>query len=337
MDTTTPIFPPGAVLILKVCAVIIVIGLAILAIDRWIVRAGEPEPEQQRQALASEQGLLPVEDSATQAALQQRLQAFAELTGEVGEIQHAYRQSQPQAELWLVEFASSQRSLLQTTVRPRHIEVTRLAILIELHDDPGWPRFVPSDEQPAPPQLPADYTQRLLAMDDYQMAIEGRWVAFVSTAAFEPLLQAIQANQSSEFHPGLLNSALRIDVQRALDITAAMPGAPQLARFYHIDVAVQIDTPSVSAFSEKLRADRERIAAEQAAAREQFRADMERDRAEFRRRNEENMARFRQHNEANLARARSGGTEGPGSADAAADGSPKQTDVAPTDKDPNDG
>lgn len=329
MDTSAPIFPPGAVLILKICAVIIIIGLAILAIDRWIVRAGEPEPEQQRQALATEHGLEAVEDAAIKAALQQRLQAFGELTGEVGDIQHAFRQAQPQAELWLVEFASSQRSLLQTSVRARYVEVTRLAILIELHEGVGWPRFVATEEQPAPPQLPADYAQRLAAMDDYQMAVDGRWVAFISTAAFEPLLQVIEANQSSEFHPGLLNSALRIDVQRALDITAALPGAPPLARFYDIDVDVQIDTPSVSAFSEKMRADRERIAAEQAAAREQFRADMERQRAEFRQRNEENLARFRQRNEENLARARSGGSEGADSADASAE----QTVEPPTDKD----
>jgi hypothetical protein len=316
MDTSHPIFPPGSLLILKVCAVVILIGLAILAIDRWIVKAGAPEPEQQRQARATELGFQVIEDPGIKAALRQQLQGWSELTGEVGDIRHAWRLSQTKAELWLVEFASSQRSLVQTTARPRHLEVTRLAIMLKLHDDPAWPRFVSSAQEPAPPQLPGEYAERLAAMDEYQMAIDGRWVAFLSKAAFEPLLQIVEAGQSAEFHPGLLNSALRIDVQRALDISAALPGAPRFERFYAVDVDVQIDTPSVSALSDRLRADRERIATEQAAAREQLRLDMERQRAEFRQRNEENLVRFRERNQENLERLKSAGSEGAGSGDA---------------------
>jgi hypothetical protein len=51
---------------------------------------------------------------------------------------------------------------------------------------------------------------------------------------------------SAEFHPGLFNSAMRLDVQRALDIVNGLEGEqPRLARFYQIDVPkLDIELPA---------------------------------------------------------------------------------------------
>ena len=314
------ILSPGAWLLLKICLIIIVVGLGILAVDRWIVRRGEVPVSEQRTQLASELSLEVIADADQLAQWQARLAGWSVLTGDVSEVEQVLRQRQAHADLWLVEFRSSERSILQTSVRPRHMAVQRLAIVLELQQAPGWPAFEQTDAAQAPPLLPAEYAQRLGRMSEYRMLIDGPWVAFISQPAGEPLLQIVQSDTSADFHPGLLNSALRIDVQRGLDIVAAMPGAPELERFYRLDgIEVQIDTPSVSQLSATLQAQREQTAAQVRAASEQAVADFQRQSAEIRRRQQENLARFRERNARNLERFRDPSATTDGSDAAAAD------------------
>ena len=71
---------------LQGCAVIMMIGVAILAIDRWVVRKDEPSTEQQLAALEDDLGLVQRDDPASKSALRNALAAFEPLTGPIGKL-----------------------------------------------------------------------------------------------------------------------------------------------------------------------------------------------------------------------------------------------------------
>jgi hypothetical protein len=303
------IFTPDQLLILKICGVVIVIGLIILAIDRWIVRADSPDNQQQLTRLIEETRLHPVTSATELDQLLLRLQAFEALTGQVQGISTALLRTGSSARLWLIEYRSREPSLIGANAPLARVDVPRFAILIEFENDPGWPTFAQVDPGDAPAILQAEFADRLRRMSEYRLAMQERLVVFASQLQTAALMQSVQASTSPEFHPGLLNSALRIDVQAAIDIVNALPGSPQLARFYAIE-GIEVNLPQVdgSALSERLRADRERIQAEQQAAREQREREFEQQRAEFRQRNEEINRKLRERTEAANERLRSSGS-----------------------------
>ncbi len=104
------------------------------------------------------------------------------------------------------------------------------------------------------------------------MAMSQSHVLFASQLETWALMQASNQSVSSEFHAGLLNSALRIDVQRALDIVSLLDAdLPTLSRFYTIDVPdVDIDIPDASKISAGLSDIAAQTEAKLAAQREQW-------------------------------------------------------------------
>jgi hypothetical protein len=308
MARTMDVFTPNQLLTLKICAVIIVVGLVILAIDRWIVRADEPAREQQLGQVIQQNELQQVTGQAGLDELQRKLQAFEAVTGQVQKVNTALLRIEASARLWLIEYQSRERSLIGANAPMARVDVPLFAILIEFENDPGWPAFRQENAADAPEILPPDFAARLLRMAEYRLAMQGRQVVFASQLQTAALMQSVQANTSPEFHPGLLNSAMRVDVQAAIDIVNAFPGSPQLARFYQIE-GIEVNLPKVdgSALSKRLRADRERIQAEQRAASEELARKFEQDRAEFRKRNEELTQQFRDRMKAANEKLRSGG------------------------------
>lgn len=301
-------FSSSQILTLKICGAIIAVGLIILAIDRWVVKRGEPSGEQQLTQVVEQNQLQRVTSTNELDELLRRLQAFEAVTGQVQRIDTALVRKEASARLWLIEYQSRERSLIGANAPMARVDVPLFAILIELNEDPGWPPFVQQNPGDAPDQLPPDFAPRLLRMAEYRMAIRGRQVIFASQLQTAALMQSVQASTSPEFHPGLLNSAMRIDVQVAIDIVNALPGSPQLARFYKIE-GIEVKLPNVDggALSEGLRANQARIHAEQQAAREQRERDFERQRAEFRERNDEIRKQFRERMDAANQKLRDSG------------------------------
>ncbi|MCP5181864.1 MAG: hypothetical protein H6993_16370 [Pseudomonadales bacterium] len=301
--------------ILLACGVILVAGLGLLAIDRWIVRAGAPDEASQREAVLRELALEPVRDQATLARMPAQLEAFVPLLGQVTRIDDVLRQQQAEATLYLVAFRSRQRDAgLDRALSRTGVDAPRLLLLIELREPPGWNAFLQTEAATAPAELPDAWHERLARLEDYRMGISGNFVVFVSRLSGSALMATIEANTSPEFHPGLLNSALRVDVQQALDIVGAMPGAPVLERFYRIP-GVEVNLPAVN--REPLERQREAQRARQReleAERAAMRARMQEQQSAFRQRNEENLTRFRERTRQATGAEGEAGREASGSA-----------------------
>ena len=271
------------ILILKACGVVIAVGCSILAIDRWFVRGDEPPPEHQLAAVIDDLELEVVQDQFGLRRLTSGLAPFESLLGKISGIDVVLRRSEAAGSLWLVQFRSRQRSaLLDRMVSPTGVETPRFLILVELANDPGWPAFLQQAPSDVPDVLPEDWHARLASLQPYRMGIHAQWVAFVAQVSGPSLLQSMQSHTSAEFHPGLLSSAMRIDVQQALDIVGAMHGAPVFEPFYlarGIESNLpQTDTSALQrmAIERQARQDafdeqREKLRKEQAVAREALR------------------------------------------------------------------
>jgi hypothetical protein len=178
--------------------------------------------------------------------------------------------------------------------RPRqtHLDVTvhPFGILIAYETAPEWPAWMGDGDPPRPP-FTAPLTRRLAAMDEYRMGLSGRYAFFTSGLETWSLAQAIQRSVSAEFHPGLLNSALRLDVQRALDVVNELEGdRPQLARFYEIDVAeLDIELPSTQGITRGM---------------EEARTTLQKELDALRAEREAQAARLREESAARMAEAR---------------------------------
>lgn len=290
--------------ILSACAVVIVLGGGLLLFDRFFVRGDQPSEVQRRAEVIEALSLEEVRDPAALEALADSLQPFTPLIGRLTRVEAVLRQPQPHATLWLVAYQSRQRdAALDRGVSYTGVDAPRLLLLIELAQDPGWQPFMQTATDEVPAELPPSWHARLAAMAPYRMAIDRGRVAFVSQLQGSALVQSIQARTSPEFHPGLLNSALRVEVQQALDIVSALPGAPPLERFYRIDVDVDLPPVDRSAL-DRAAEQRHSIQAKLDAERAELRTRMAEQQEAFRQRNEENLARFRERMEANNARLR---------------------------------
>lgn len=320
--------PAHSLLILKICAVIIVIGMAILAFDKYYVRRDEPSKEQRVDELSER---LELNDRSSDQTAQEHLMAvlgrFEEISGSVQEVDTILNRNDDETRLWLAEFDSRRLALYRGAGQTSRINVPLLAIMIEFKGRaslPLWiqPERLDSDAEIAPP-LNAEALARLQRMDDFRMAMSGNQVLFVSQLEAPALVQAINQRTSSEFHAGLLNSALQIDVQRAIDIVNLLDTElPQVARFYKIDVPpVDIDIPDrpisagldeirdqTHAKIEEQRKQWEQQRAEQQAQwdaqREALRQERERKAAERKAESEARMAALRAKMEASRAELR---------------------------------
>jgi hypothetical protein len=72
--------------ILQVCAVMMMMGGIILAIDQFVVRKDEPSTQEQLATLEEGLGLAQRNDDASKSALRDALAGFEPLTGPIGEL-----------------------------------------------------------------------------------------------------------------------------------------------------------------------------------------------------------------------------------------------------------
>jgi hypothetical protein len=247
--------PRTQLLILKICGVVIFVCLIILGIDKYIVRRHEPSTEEQLDRLTEELALEPRDDEASVEELRGLLSAFEEEIGRPNEIGPVLTRTDDAGVLWIFEYKVNQRFLYRPRTTDLSVDMPLLGILMELPRSvalPGWN----SDGETAPPQPPFtnEAVERLAAIDDLDMSMTGRLVFFTSRVKTWALKQAIDARVSAEFHPGLLNSALRIEVQRAINVVNRLDaGLPQIAQFYQIDVPKpDIEIPSTAGIFEGL-------------------------------------------------------------------------------------
>ena len=283
-------FSPLQKRILQGCAVIMMIGVAILAIDRWVVRKDEPSTEQQLATLEDDLGLVQRDDPASKSALRGALAAFEPLTGSIEALGPILTRDEDGARLWLFEYTVRELALYRPGKTNLNIEVRHFGILIAYPTAPGWPAWMGDGDPPRPP-FTAPLAVRLAAMDEYRMGLSGRYAFFTSGLETGALAQAIQRSVSAEFHPGLLNSALRVDVQRALDVLNELEGGqPQLARFYKIDVPkLDIELPSTEGITRGM---------------EEARTTLQKELEALRVEREAQAARLREESAARMAEAR---------------------------------
>ncbi|MCP5195621.1 MAG: apolipoprotein A1/A4/E family protein [Gammaproteobacteria bacterium] len=231
--------------ILQGCAVMMMIGGVILAIDKFVVRKDEPSTQEQLSTLEEELGLAQRNDDASKSALRNALAAFEPLTGPIGKLGPILNRDEDGARLWLFEYTVRELALYHPGKTHLNIAARHFGILIAFETAPGWPTWMGDSVPPRPP-FTALLVARLAAMDDYRMGLAGQYAFFTSGLETGVLAQAMNRSISAEFHPGLFNSAMRLDVQRALDIVNGLEGEqPRLTRFYQIDVPkLDIELPS---------------------------------------------------------------------------------------------
>ncbi|MCB1607567.1 MAG: hypothetical protein KDI71_11380 [Xanthomonadales bacterium] len=324
-------------LILKICALIIVVGLAILAFDRYYVRRDQPSEGEQLARLSEEHQLDQQSPRGEQAArILELLRAHHDITGNPQQINTLLSRSEGASTLRLIEFDTREFALYRGNGQTSRVNVALVAVLIEFDADAGLPDWNQA-LNPDPPQPPfgAEALARLRAMDDYRMATGSHHALFVSQRQGPALIQAINQSVSADFHPGLLNSAMAIDVQRAVDIANLLEAPlPQVARFYQIEVPeLKIDLPDrpvsagldeiVQQTHDQIAAQREQWAAEDAQRQaewqrtlDELKAKRERQAAEREAQRERRMAETRARMDASLEAAKAGrdATEDSGSA-----------------------
>lgn len=217
--------------------------LSVLGSGPASLHAAEPPAVDPLDAVAERNGLERVRDDAGLQAATTLLQPYTAISGDVVRVDAVMRRIEPGATLWLVDYRSRAQGPRLNQGRRTSIDVPLLAIVLELDRARDWESYRQSADTPVPPGLPEPWHRRLAAMSEYRMGIEGNTVAFFSQLQSSALVHIAETGTSPEFKPGLRNSALRLDVQRALDIVAAMPDGPRLARFMRIDGA-KPDLPS---------------------------------------------------------------------------------------------
>ena len=228
--------------------------------------------------VAAEYGLTLHEDTAVLDRLHHILGRFADLTGRLGRIGPVLMREGKASTLWLFEFQRIELGLSTRYGYRPNLEVTMLGILIEYHESepplPDWRQGAGSP--PQPPHTPASLA-RLATIDDLRMGMAERFVLFASEPAAWALKQAVDQSISAEFHPGLLNSSLPIDVQRAIDVVALMRtdrAAPE--RFYRpAGIEVRLPVPGPVGIQPRLDKAREQMEADRAVLRERMARERE--------------------------------------------------------------
>jgi hypothetical protein len=269
------------------CAVIIAMGSAILLIDRLFIREPALPVSQSLPPIAEGLGMSLDVDAADRTLLLEVLNAMPGIAGEVVSIEAVMRRGDADHRLWVFEFKAREVVMISpnrfTPLQQHSAGITRLGIVLELSGAslPAW-----QQTQPEPPPAPPWTTEadgRHGAIEDLLFGFSGSYVVALARPDRFPLGEMVARNTSPEFHPGLLNSALAIDVQRVLDVVNRMQtGAPELARVYQLDVDVKLPPVAKPEISSRLSGilreqelAREERHKQQAEQRAQFQADLE--------------------------------------------------------------
>jgi hypothetical protein len=258
MSSNTPAFnlklDPTRRRILLVCGVVIVICVAILAIDHYVVDARRPPRAQRLAEVADELGLelrrdRPADDP-TEAELIRAVEPFAALVEPADDVGAVMSREAEGYRFWAYEHrydasvASSRESL-------QGIEVELLVILFEL-PGAGLPEFhvtadgdfEVADRDALARVMTPEAARRIEAWEGFGIAAAGDHVVFAPRAPASPLAHAARREQSPEFEPGLLSSGFRVDLQRAIDVVNLMNlDVPRIAGVYGIGTEVELPEP----------------------------------------------------------------------------------------------
>lgn len=289
MSTRSRVFSTGQRRLLAICAVVIVLGGGVLLVDELFVRKAPPSLQDALPAVADRLGLALSFDSPDAALLTERLAALSELGVTAARIGPVLSRADSAHRLWLFEFGVDDTLLVSTRpqggARRHRGELQRLGMIVQF-PRAELPRWVQDSGAAPMPPWTDEALARLGRIEDLQIATDGEFVVAVARPGAFGLYELSARQRSAEFYPGLLNSALPIDAQRVLDLTALlMPERPALPRLNRIDVQVRLPDvrpPNISAHVEKVQAEQrvemDALRARMEAERESMRARMDADR-----------------------------------------------------------
>lgn len=292
----------GQKVILTICGVIIVLGSIILLIDKFIVKRGEPTRDESLATVQQELGF-ELHDPYSQAGelmhVSKRFEMIAPPADDIGAVMV---QRTDDHEMFLYEHKYDQRALRGAT-QTHSMSVELFGILFRLPGANLPDVFVLPDgsfsgkredlEQVYTPEA----VERLKSWKDFAMGTSGEFILYIQRPPSNALVAASQRNTSADFQPGLLNSGLKVDVQRAIDITNMLKlDRPEIASVYTTDIGeidVNVDVPELDLGLDKtVKETHDKVDA--------IMAESDKDMAEFR----EKMARQRAEREAEMEQRR---------------------------------
>ena len=142
-------------LLLKICGGVMVVGLGILAIDKFVVRRGETPRDQRYAKVAHDLGFeLATADTQAKefATLRKRLEPFAKVTGTIANLGPVMTRSDEVRAVSLFEYSVRKTAINRTGPRPdSSVDITLLGILIDFAAPLELPAWQRSETAPTPP------------------------------------------------------------------------------------------------------------------------------------------------------------------------------------------
>lgn len=285
--------------ILLACAVLGAIGAIVLAIDNFIVNPDRAS-EQDLIVEAAEELRLELHQPYAQAEqLIEILQGFGEPVKPATEIGRVLKREDQQHRLWVYEHRYVRPRPLTHRSSDSEREVQLLGILIESLGPELPPlvrfpngQFDTSDRERMESLVTPDLAQRLINLDEFSLVSAGQFLVMLSREPLVPLTAAIDRRRNPQFADGLANAALKIDVQRAIDIFNRLrPGEPPIADIYrlgNLSINIEINREPLVWDSEgRMERGMETYRQERDERRAQSNAELERIRAKNQARREE--------------------------------------------------
>lgn len=234
--------------LLKALLAVLFLCAAILLIDRFFVPRPPAEDAPAVTDIATRLSLQHDAGQSQTATLRTLLGRFEPIAGAVQSIETVLWREDATHRLWVFEFKASEVVMVSSNrFRPlqRHrAGVTRLGVAVELKGRslPAW-SVLQDGDWPAP--WTAGAIERAQRIEDLWLAMDGPFVVALARPDRFPLHEMVARSISPEFHPGLFNSALPIDVQRLVDVVNLLDtGAPPLARVYRIE-GIEVKLPEL--------------------------------------------------------------------------------------------
>jgi hypothetical protein len=228
------------------------------------------------EALAATHSMTIDRDPATADRLRAHVERFPRVGGRPGTIGPILSRRSAAGTLHVFEYTRSGVAMPGPQGRLVRAAPTMLGIVMEVEGARPLPAWQQDEAKPpAPPHTEASLA-RLARIEDLRMATAGGVVLFASQRDRFVLKQLTEQSTSAEFHPGLFNSALPIDVQRALDVVAAMDfGQRPFERFSTPAVRTNLPPTRSTGIPERLQEIRREQDAKLEALRAEQRAQRE--------------------------------------------------------------
>jgi hypothetical protein len=239
------------------------------------------EEARRLEALAATHSMTIDRDPATAARLRAHVERFPQVGGRAGTLGPILSRRGAAGMLHVFEYTRSGISMPGPQGRLLRAAPTMLGIVMEIDGARPLPSWQQGEAQaPVPPHTEASLA-RLNRIEDLRMASAGAVILFASQRDVFVLKQITDQSTSKEFHPGLFNSALPIDVQRALDVVAAMDFGQRPFERFAVLPPVRTDLPATrsTGISERLQEIRREQDAKQEALRAEKQAQREAARA----------------------------------------------------------